>query len=42
MKNKKKYEKPKILDCNKIEAIAGLCPAPTGKTSPSTCSVIMS
>ncbi len=42
MKDKKKYERPKILDCNKIEAIAGVCPPPTGKANSSTCSVIMS
>ncbi|MEJ5166282.1 MAG: hypothetical protein WHV67_04555 [Thermoanaerobaculia bacterium] len=34
MKEKKKYEKPRILEVEKIEAIAGACaPAPPGKAS---------
>lgn len=43
MKEKKKYEKPKILESTKIEAIAGVCtPAPPGKASPPGCTTIAS
>lgn len=43
MKEKKKYEKPRILEITKIEAIAGVCaPAPPGKADSGTCNPIMS
>ena len=40
MKEKKKYEKPRILETTKLEAIAGVCTG--GKTSSGTCTLIMS
>lgn len=43
MKEKKKYEKPRILDVVNIEAIAGICtPSPPGKSDSGSCSVIAS
>lgn len=43
MKEKKKYEKPRILDVVNIEAIAGVCaPAPPGKANSGSCNPIMS
>ncbi len=43
MKNKKRYERPRIIESTKLEAIAGLCtPAPPGKSSSESCTNIMS
>lgn len=43
MKEKKKYEKPRILESTKIEAIAGVCtPSPPGKADSGSCNPIMS
>ena len=42
MKEKKRYEKPRIIEFTKLEAIAGACPAPGGKTTTESCSLIMS
>lgn len=43
MKDKKRYERPRIIESTKLEAIAGACiPAPPGKASSESCSEIMS
>lgn len=44
MKNKKKYEKPKILEITKIEAIAGICTGQANCKNPGqpTCTGVLS
>jgi hypothetical protein len=42
MKEKKRYEKPRIIESTKLEAIAGACSGPGGKSTSESCSLIMS